>query len=399
MRKQTHNNKRFIAYCALLVVSTVAWSFALVALPFQALDLPYGKQLLASAVLLGLVPRLLAPLLAPWLKNRLMGVNVSGAVAAMIAILQTSLHMEPALIQLAYVLLGINVVLDSTTSPLLVRAWFPQKERMRANALVGMITLGIPIVAWPLAGFISSLLGSTAVLGFATVGFLVKAVVSFVAIPPRAFQIGRNRVSSDKKPSIFSYAPLLLIVLVALGWLGYLQVAVPAMVDRLPRPETVYGWYGGAFSLGMAAGAGTLFVAGNRIEPTRALGLAGFLLPAAVLMYTIPSIGFLLAAGGMYGLGLGVVQTAGATYLQEVFPESVLALVLTWVTSATAAASMVGAAVAGLILEQHVRLAIWVAALQASAVVLWGFGRGNSFRVLGHDLKTRLSLWSSKERR
>ncbi len=400
MRNRTTGDQRFPAYGLLLGVSTLAWSFALVALPFQALDHPHGRALLARAVLLGLVPRLLAPLLTPWLKHSLRGINAAGAAATALVLFQAARHAEPALIQLAYVLLGVNVVLDSTSPSLLVKAWFPQMVRMRANAIVGVVTLGVPVVAWPLAGLISGPLGSNVVLGIAALGFLSKGLLAFVAIPAGAVLSKEGEEDAGGWPRVLSYAPLLLIVVVALGWLGYLQVAVPSMVNRFPGAETVYGWYGGLFSLGMAGGAGALFAAGNRLEPARALGFAGLLLPAAVLMYAVPGTGWLLAAGGVFGLGLGAVQTAGATYLQEVIPQASLARVLTWMSSATSAASMLGAYLAGLLLEAHVLFAIGVAVLLTAADLLfWRFGQEKAPHAVPRCLKLRLWLWRAKERR
>jgi len=356
MRNQPTANQRFLAYSLLLGVSTVAWSFALVALPFQALDHPHGRELLARAVLLGLVPRLLAPLLAPWLRSNLRGINAVGAVASAIVLFQASRHAEPGLIQLAYVLLGINVVLDSTSPLLLVRAWFPPMARMRANALAGVVTLGVPVVAWPLAGLVSELLGSPAVLAFAALGFLLKALLSYTAIPASKALSAEDEEASGDVVGFRSYAPLFLIVLIALAWLGYLQVAVPSLLDRLPSAESIYGWYGGLFSLGMAAGAGALFAIGNRWE---------------------------------------AVQTAGATYLQSVVPQASLARVFTWMSSATSAASMLGAYLAGRLLEAHVLLAGGVAILLAMATLLfWVFG---NVRLLPRGL--RLRPWPLKERR
>ncbi len=395
MRNQPTANQRFLAYSLLLGVSTVAWSFALVALPFQALDHPHGRELLARAVLLGLVPRLLAPLLAPWLRSNLRGVNAVGAVASALVLFQASRHAEPGLIQLAYVLLGINVVLDSTSPALLVRAWFPPMARMRANALAGVVTLGVPVVAWPLAGLVSELLGSPAVLAFAALGFLLKTLLSYTAIPASKALSAEDEEASGDAVGFRSYAPLFLIVLIALAWLGYLQVAVPSLLDRLPSAESIYGWYGGLFSLGMAAGAGALFAIGNRWEPVRALGFSGFLLSIAALMYAGPGTGWLLAAGAAYGLGLGAVQTAGATYLQSVVPQASLARVFTWMSSATSAASMLGAYLAGRLLEAHVLLAGGVAILLAMATLLfWTFG---NVRLLPRGL--RLRPWPLKERR
>ncbi|WP_456411822.1 hypothetical protein [Oceanithermus sp.] len=390
MKVRRATDKRFSTYCLLLGISTLAWSFALVALPFEALDHPDGKQLLAHAVLLGLLPRLLAPLFAPWLKRSLRGINAAGAATATLILLWLSVHAAPLLIQLAYVLIGINVVLNSTTPSLLVRAWFPQAEWMKANALVGVVTLGIPVVAWPVAGFISGLLGYNFVLRLAALGFLAVALLAFTAIPAGVLLLEEGGEETDGRLPVLSYAPLLLIVLVALAWLGYLQVAVPALLDRFPGAAAIYGWYGGLFSLGMAAGAGALFAAGNRLEPVRALGFSGFLLTAAVLTYIAPGTGWLLAAGGAYGLGLGAVQTAGATYLQEVVPQNLLARVLTWMSSATAAASMLGAYLAGRLLEAHVLLAVGVAVLLAMATLLfWTFGQ---VRLLPHGMRLRLWL-------
>jgi len=400
MQNRPNGNQRFSAYGLLLGVSTLAWSLALVALPFQALDHPQGRALLARAVLLGLLPRLLAPLLVPWLKHSLRGINAAGAAAATLILFQAARYAEPALIQLAYVLLGINVVLDSTSPSLLVRAWFPRAARMRANAIVGVVTLGVPIVAWPLAGLISELLGSDTVLGLAALGYLFKALLAFAAIPAKAFLPEEGGGEEGGEACAVSYAPLLLLVLVALVWLGYLQVAVPSMIHRLPGAETVYGWYGGLFSLGMATGAGALFVAGNRLEPARALGFAGFLLSIAVLMYAVPGTAWLLAAGGVFGLGLGALQTAGATYLQEVTPQASLARVLTWMSSATSAASMLGAYLAGLLLEAHVLFAIGVMVLLTAADLLfWKFGREKTLHTAPHGLRLRLWPFKEKERR
>jgi len=377
---QTHAllDKRFAGYVLLLTLSTVAWSFALVALPFQALGLPRGHQTLVLAVALGTLPRLLAPLLAPWLRSGLRSINAVAAALAALVILRTACRTEPAWIQFSYLLLGTNAVLDGITPSLLVRAWFPEETRMRANALVGMVTLGVPVVAWPLAGHLSGSGSPIAVLGLAASGYLGKAVLAYAALPRRAVQPDEPLPAAGERPALPHYAPLLFIVVLAMVWLGYLQVAVPVMVEHLPAPGAVYGWYGGLFSLGMAAGAGTLFVVGNRAEPARALGLAGFFLPLGVVLYALPGIAALLAAGAVYGFGLGAVQTAGATYLQKVVPRPALARVLAWVTSAAAAASLAGAALAGLVLNRHARLALVVVVLQIVAAAFWGFGRGDA---------------------
>ncbi|WP_457637799.1 hypothetical protein [Oceanithermus sp.] len=325
-------------------------------------------------------------------------VNVTGALLAAMVILRAAYRVEPTLIQLAYVLLGTSVVLDSITPPLLVRAWFPDEARMRANALVGVVTLGIPVAAWPLAGYLSSLWGSSGLLALAASGFAGKSVLAYVTLPTKAIQPDESLTMDSEESVPVHYAPLLFMVVLALAWLGFLQVAVPAMVDRLPAPGTVYGWYGGLFSLGMAAGAGTLFVIGNRLESARSLTFAGLLLPVGAVLYTLPGVAALLTAGAVYGLGLGAVQTAGATYLQKVVSKLALARVLAWVTSATAAASMIGAFLAGQLLELHVQLATGLAVALTVIIIFWNVsGRARTSHPIHRDWRSR--LWRSKERR
>jgi MFS family permease len=116
-------------------------------------------------------------------------------------------------------------------------------------------------------------------------------------------------------------------------------------------------------------------------------------------MYAVPGTAWLLAAGGVFGLGLGALQTAGATYLQEVTPQASLARVLTWMSSATSAASMLGAYLAGLLLEAHVLFAIWVMVLLTAVDLLfWKFGREMALHTAPRGLKLRLWPFKEKER-
>ena len=341
MQVWTPGFKRYLAGYALQVT---AWTLAVVTAPFLALAA--GESWLTAGVVLGLAPRLLVPLLGGSLSRApaawLAAASLLAAGACGAALLGASAASGP-LALLLYLALGGSSAAEGVLAPVFVQVSVGPDDRLRANATVAALSMGLPALLAPLAGWLAEQLGTAWTLGPAAVFFLLRAL-SLRGLPAAGEPAGRKaqKVQREKLSDLWPYALSLLAVATALG---YLQVKLPVLLQARGLGAAALGVYNGAFSAGMLSGAALAWLGARRPGAVRGLGFAAAALGLACL--ALPRVGVITAAAAALGFGLAGLQSLGVTILQKRLVGGVLTAVTAGLTSLTALAMVAGGLAAG----------------------------------------------------
>ncbi len=348
---------------------TAAWVLALTAAPFLALAA--GPGWVAAGAVLGVGPRLASPWLARWVAaDPLVRLALAEALAALVFLGAAGFGSRvPGAAALAvYGFAGAVGVLEGVVGPLLVAAGRAEREWTRANAVLTAVSLGLPVAVWPLAGTLTQRAGLGVALGAAAALLGVRALGLARLGPVRgAFSPALPAGRGSGPRSLARFWPLGVALAGAFSLLGYLQVKVPLWLDAQGRGPQALGSYGAAFSGGMLLGAAGVWALGF-VQEDRLLRGALLLAALGALGLTDP-VGLRLAAGAaLLGAGLSGVQAAGTTLLQRRLTGVALGAVVGWIAGAGAAATALGAALAGLL------PGAWNPAVPALAAALAGAG-------------------------
>ena len=331
----------FRRYLAGYALQVAGWTLGVVTAPFLALRA--GEGWLAAAVVVGLAPRLAAPLVGRWLGRApaawlaLASLGAAGACA----LGAWGAGPDGPLALGLYLVLGTANAWEGVVGPV-VAGGEAEPARMRANAALAGVGLGLPALLGPLAGWLAGRVGLGAALGLAAALFALRAL-SLVGWAPPHFERRRAAAPAGALRALAPYALALLAAVVALG---YLQVRLPPWFEARGLGAVALGAYNGALSGGMLLGAALAGGPWAR-RPGRA-GLAGFAALALGLAgLSLPAPAGVIAAAGVLGLGLALVQTLGLTELQARLGAAELAGVSAAMTAATALAMAAGALLGG----------------------------------------------------
>ncbi|WP_457632995.1 hypothetical protein [Oceanithermus desulfurans] len=345
-------------------LQVAGWTLALVAAPFLALRA--GASWVAVGAALGVGPRLLAPALERGLRRapvaRLAAAEGAAALVFWTAALAGS-HAPGWAALAVYLTAGALNVLEGIVAPLLVAAR-SERSWTRANALLAALGMGLPLFVWPAAGALAQRWGLPAALAAAGSCFALRAWSLVFAVPPQAGSRAANPVRAAGLGPLRDLWPLGLALAAAMGLLGYLQAAVPVMLQARGSGPAALGIYGAAFSGGMLAAAALVWAAGGgRERPSLAAAL--FSLFAGSLILTRPGGWGLYVGAAWLGAGLAGLQAVGTTLLQRRLAKESLGAAVAAVTGIGAAAMLLGAGLAGLLAGAWTPLAPGLAAAWA----------------------------------
>ncbi|GEM89126.1 hypothetical protein ODE01S_05600 [Oceanithermus desulfurans NBRC 100063] len=347
-----------------------AWVLALTAAPFLALAA--GPGWVAAGAVLGVGPRLASPWLARWVAaDPLARLALAEALAVLVFLGAAGFgSWVPGAAALAvYGAAGAVGVLEGVVGPLLVAAGRAEREWTRANAVLTAVGLGLPVAVWPLAGTLTQRTGLGVALGAAAALLGVRALGLARLGPARgAFSPAPPAARGSGLRSPVRFWPLGVALAGAFSLLGYLQVKVPLWLDAQGLGPQALGGYGAAFSGGMLLGAAGVWALGF-VREGRLLRGALLLAMSGALGLTAPTGLRLVAGAALLGAGLSGVQAAGTTLLQRRLTGVALGAAVGWIAGAGAAATALGAVLAGLL------PGAWNPAVPALAAVLVVAGR------------------------
>lgn len=332
-------------------LQVTGWVSALVAAPFLALR--SGPGWVAVGASLGILPRLLAPLLDRWLRRSLVArLMVSETLAAIVllAATLTATNYPGWAAVLVYLAAGAVNALEGIASPQLVAAWTKECDWTQANALLAALGMGLPLAAWPLAGAASQLWGLNVILIAAASLYAARALWLALAVDVHT-PMQQNTYGIPRGFGVLKDLWALgLVILAAFLLLGYLQVKVPTLLEEWRLGPSAFGTYGATFSSGMLTGAVLVWKLGTRRERTVLVAALTSML-AGSLNLAWPDGIRLYTGAALLGAGLAGLQAAGTTLLQRRLGGNSLGATVAAISGASAATMVTGAILAGVLTE------------------------------------------------
>jgi MFS family permease len=352
-------HKAFARYWLGIAATALGDAFVFVALPFLVLELGGSAAALGTVVMLGSLPRFLAPVIGN-LTDRLplrLPLAVAALARAMLFALLAALalrgELSLALVYLAAPINGLLTVFAFSASSVLVPRLVPRALLARANSLLQGAIMGLPLVGFGVAGALVATLGAGVTVGAAAPLFLglMLAVLGIrfpTAKPSRKQGFFADLVEGGRY--LFSRGPLAFVLMLSLALnaaLSLLSVTMPLTMTALSRGAAGYGLYQTLASVGMLAGIVAVGLVATRLTPPQQIALATTLMAAGFAVLAAGPFGALLAGGIVLGFGLGMLEVAGVTLLQLAVPDGMRGRVLGLVLGANAAGLSAGAYLAG----------------------------------------------------
>jgi len=268
-------------------------------------------------------------------------------------------HATLPLILGAVFLNGLLTVLSSTSGSVLVPQLVPKAILTQTNSLLQAVNMGLPLLGYGLGGALVATAGVGPSLFVSALCFgIMPAVVTFMQFPERrrAVKDGQSlwRDIREGLSYLVRQQVLLLLGLTALLvnlTAVVLNIAIPALMERVGKGSAGYGLYETVLSAGMLVG-----VALSNIRPVRegrltnvylgllsvALGVAAGALPWLFLVYI---------GAALLGTGFGMLTVSVISYFQTVVPSVFLGRVMGVLNSANAVGYLAGSVGTGAFLS------------------------------------------------
>ena len=377
-------NLNFIAYWLGIGATALGDALIFVALPFLVLELSDNPQALATAVLLGSLPRFLGPVIGLLadrlhLKLPLLGIGLArAAIFASLGLLALGDTLTLNLLYGAAFLNGLLTVFVFSAGNVLLPKLVPEQQLARANSLMQGAIMGLPLAGYGLAGVLVSSLGTALTILFAAPLFVLLGVaaliVKFPAPTPSKVNVLRDLSAGAR--FMLSNTVLSLAVVVGLFMnfaLSALKVLIPLAMQALERGAGGYGLFEAVFAGGILVGIGTVSLIGERIKLTRQIGIGTVLLGIGFGVLSLARFEVLIAGAVMMGLGLGFTEVAAVTLLQLIVPDGMRGKVMGMLIGLNAFGLSLGAFVAGQLAERLGLGTLYLvfAALALALSLLW----------------------------
>ena len=388
--KTTYRHSAFGLLIAGQVTSKLGHAVFLIVLTLYLKQLTDSARVLGAAQFLSYLPALLLGPFAGVLVDRfdrkrlLVGSDLARGAAIML-VAAAARYGGAATVVLLFVLAALvsicQAVFLPTVQALLPDVVPPQRLRSR-NAVRGAGVQLANLAGNAAGGMLFAAFGGPVVLLYTGVTFLLSAaqeqLIRVPRRPPRAHAagIGAQTVSALRYVRV---RPGVAAAVVTHGVVGLsfppLLLALPFVVmDDLGLPESFFGFYLAAVLAGGILGYLWFGSIRSHRVPERTLLLAGFMLlalgvsAAGVWMQPIPLFPAFTAAG----LGAGMVNLALVTALQRSTPSARRGRVFGLYESTAAAASALGFALAGPLVDLfRDRLSVLVLAVGIALILYW----------------------------
>jgi MFS family permease len=351
-------NRHFLLYWLGIAASALGDALVFIALPFVVLALSDSPTALATAVMLGSLPRLAAPFLGALadrlhLKLPLIMVSLLRAlVLGALALLAGEGALGLGMLYAASLLNGLLTVFTFSAGAVVIPQLVPQAELARANSLMVGATMGLPLFGYGLAGALVATIGTAGTLLLAVPLFAALALALPWVILPEAAPKGASVLSDMLEGAgfVLKRGKLVLLLLMSLALnaaLSTMNVLMPLAMHDLGRGAAGYGLFGALLSAGALGGILSVTLLGSRLQPAYAIGLGNALLALGFAVFSLGGFELLLGGALVAGLGLGILEVAGITLLQLVAPHGLRGKIIGLVLCVNALGLSGGAWLAG----------------------------------------------------
>lgn len=378
-------NRNFLLYWLGLAGSALGDALVFVALPFLVLGVSEAPTALATAVVLGSLPRFLGPVIGSvadrlHLKVPLIVVGLARALLfAALGFLAAADSLNLGLLYGAAFLNGLLTIFVFSAGSVVLPRLVPEVQLARANSLLQAAIMGLPLVGYGVAGALVATIGSGLTAAAASPLFLILAVAASLIRFPKATRPKGTRFLGDLWQGaryVFARAPLAVVLVLSLmlnAALATLNVAVPLAMEALGRGATGYGLFQSVTAVGTLGGILAVSVIGARVSAPFQVGLANTLIAVGFAVFAPGGFTWLLGGAIFVGFGLGMTEVAAVTLLQLAVPDGMRGKVLGIVLAANALGLTLGAWLVGQFAEQIGLTAIYlaIATLLVALSALW----------------------------
>lgn len=251
---------------------------------------------------------------------------------------------------------GVLVTLTVAASNILVPHLMPEEHRSQGNSLVNGAGQGLPLVGYGLGGLLVHWVGSGPTLLLAAPLYTVLAVVTPM-LPRGAGAVSPTRrwpllqdlsegwqLMRRQRLLLFNLGLTFVLNLT----LNVLNVRSPLFAREVGRGAVDYALLEGLFSGGALIGIVGTGLLGRtlRVRQSVALGLGIFTL--GMLAHAAPQLSVWFAASAVAGLGIGLLDVAGMTQVQQLVPGGLRGRVTGISMTAAACGLSLGAVIGGL---------------------------------------------------
>ena len=375
-------NRNYLAYWLGIALTALGDAFVLVALPFLVLELTGSPEALATAVLLGTLPRFLGPVtgaLADRLHLRLplMASSVlRGALFAGMALLFMNGSLPLWIIYAGALLNGLLTSFIFAAGMVLVPNLVPRSELARANSFMQAALMGLPLVGLGAAGALVGVLGVGGTILVASPCLLALFVAAiFIRFPatveaPSGVDFLGDMLAAGR--FLLGSGPLAFLLVMSLflnACLNILNVTMPVVMERIGRGAQGFGFFETSFSAGMLVGIVAVSLVAKALPARFQISVAQVFLALGLAVLALGGFSTYLAGGFVLGIGLGFSEVAAVTLIQLAVPDGMRGKVLGIIFTVNALGLSLGAWIAGALVGLVPMATIYLAASATVALI------------------------------
>lgn len=378
-------NRNFFLYWLGLASSALGDALVFVALPFLVLSLSGAPTALATAVVLGSLPRFLGPVVGSvadrlQLKIPLIAVGMMRAfLFAVVGYLAATGKLGLDLLYTAAFVNGVLTVLVVSAGSVVLPRLVPNDQLARANSLLHGAVMGLPLVGYGVAGALVAAIGSGLTVAAASPLFLVLAIAALLIRFPEMVRSESTHVLTDLWRGtryVFARAPLAVVLVLSFmlnAALATLNVAMPLALEASGQGAAGYGIFQSVTALGTLGGILAVSLVGTHLSTPFQVGLANTLIAVGFAAFSPGSFAWLIGGAVFVGFGLGMTEVAAVTLLQLAVPEGMRGKVLGIVLAANALGLSLGAWLVGQLVGEIGLTALYltVSILLITVSTLW----------------------------
>jgi MFS family permease len=355
-------NTNFVLYLIGLGCTALADAILFVALPFVVLGSGGTQQELAIVVLCGSLPRfaalflgVLADRLAP--RRLLIGTAlVRTLIVVGVGWAALNARADVSVLAVFALLNSLLVTLTIAAGSVIVPRLVAERDLAQGNSLVGVASMGLPLLGIGLAGLLINFWGSTETL-------LLTAPLYFLLVLTTMFMRPSAAVKAEiTRPSLLHdfleglrirlASRVLMFMLLFTFLLNFIlnviNVRAPIFATIGGRGASDYALFEGLFSVGALLGISVVGVLSRKLGLRVLFGLALMVFTLGMVAFAVPTWNVWFLANAITGLSVGLLDVASMTQMQMLVPDGVRGRVMGTSISVGALGLSLGAVVAGL---------------------------------------------------
>lgn len=355
-------NLNFVLYLIGLACTALADAILFVTLPFVVLALGSTQQELAIVVLCGSLPRfaalflgVLADRLSP--RHLLIGAALARTLIVVgVGWAALNARADVSVFAVFALLNSLLVTLTISAGGVIVPRLVAEGDLVQGNSLVGVASMGLPLLGFGLGGLLVKFLGSNQTLMLtAPLYFLLVLTTMFMRLSAATkAEITRPSLLHDFFEGLrIRFASRVLTFMLLLTFLlnfilNVINVRAPIFATIGGRGASDYALFEGLFSVGALLGISVVGILSRKLGLKVLFGLALMIFTLGMVAFAVPTWNVWFLANAITGLSVGLLDVASMTQMQLLVPDGVRGRVMGTSISVGALGLSLGAVVAGL---------------------------------------------------